>query len=356
LDYPEEPKLFRILLRQMKMDQAAILSVSSLKIGYRSGKKEKVLLTSLNANAGRGELIAVIGRNGIGKSTLLKTLTGLHPSLGGDIIFSGKNIRDYSRMELAMQVGYLSTEIVKVSNMKVYDLVALGRFPHINWLGKIDQENHEAIIDALKKTSMSKLSDSFVSEISDGERQRAMIARILAQDTSIMILDEPTAFLDIGSKYEILHLMNILSHKSGKTILFSTHDLNIAISQSDKIWLILEDKLLEGAPEDLLMDGAFDHLFDSSPVRFDSANGTFSFINEIKNKIYIEGVGIRRQWVEKAIKRAGFLPSDLKTLPYIIIPENNKNEYQLSTQDSVRYFGSIYELVRYLGTEVIITS
>ena len=167
-------------------------------------------------------------------------------------------------MDLAQKVGYISTEIVKVSNMRVYDLVALGRFPHTNWIGKIDMKDHEAIMDAIEKTSMKPLYRKFVSELSDGERQKAMIARILAQDTGIMIMDEPTAFLDIGSKYEILHLMHHLSDKSNKTIIFSTHDLQMAISQSDKIWLILDNELIEGAPEDLMIAGAFDHLFDSS--------------------------------------------------------------------------------------------
>jgi len=241
----------------MEINLTEILSLNSLKIGYVSGNNKKVLLPPLNACAKNGELIAVIGRNGIGKSTLLRTLAGLQPSLGGEIIFNGKNITGYSRIDLAQNVSYISTEIVRVSNMSVYDLVALGRFPHTNWLGKINKENHEAIMDALNKTSMSGFCDRFVSELSDGERQRAMIARILAQDTGLMIMDEPTAFLDIGSKFEILNLMHLLSQKYGKTIIFSTHDLHMAISQSDKIWLVLNNGLIGGAPEDLMIEGAF---------------------------------------------------------------------------------------------------
>ncbi|MEI6049870.1 MAG: ABC transporter ATP-binding protein [Bacteroidota bacterium] len=339
---------------KMKMNLTEILSLDSLKIGYVQGKHERVLLPPLNGCARSGEIIAVIGRNGIGKSTLLRTLTGLQPSLGGEILFSGKNIRDYSRMELAQKVGYISTEIVKVSNMRVYDLVALGRFPHTNWIGKIDSENHEAIMDVLEKTSMAGFCNRFVSELSDGERQRAMIARILAQDTGIMIMDEPTAFLDIGGKYELFHLMHLLSEKGKKTIIFSTHDLYMAISQSDKIWLILENELVEGAPEDLMIDGAFDHLFDSSPVQFNSENGTFSFRSEEKGRIYIEGAGIRKHWVEKAIRRVGFASSEIKTIPYIIIPEGNKSEYQITTFNSVKQFGSIYDLVSFLSNGDII--
>jgi len=330
-----------------------ILTLNSLKIGYVSGRSENVLLPPLTACANKGELIAVIGRNGIGKSTLLRTLMGLQPSLGGEIQYSCKNIRDYSRMDLAQKVAYISTEIVKVSNMSVYDLVALGRFPYTNWRGKIDTKNHEVIMDAIEKTAMSAFCNRFVSELSDGERQKAMIARILAQDTEIIVMDEPTAFLDVGSKYEILHLMHLLSHKSEKTIIFSTHDLHMAISQSDKIWLMLDNKLIEGAPEDLMIEGAFDHLFDSSPVKYNSENGTFSLRSEEKGRIYVEGDGICRHWTEKAINRAGFSLSAVKTIPYIIIPSGNNKEWKLTTDISSVEFRSIYELVSFLSKEDI---
>jgi iron complex transport system ATP-binding protein len=335
------------------MNLTEILSLNSLKIGYVSGRHDNILLPPLNASANRGELIAVIGRNGIGKSTLLRTLTGLQPLLGGEIFYDGINIREYSRMDLAQKVGYISTEIVKVSNMSVYDLVALGRFPHTNWIGRIDTKNHEAIMDAIAKTSMLGFCEKFVAELSDGERQRAMIARILAQDTGIMIMDEPTAFLDIGSKYEILHLLHVLSQKSKKTIIFSTHDLHMAISQSDKIWLMADNKLMEGAPEDLMLIGEFDHLFDSSPVQFSSENGTFSFRSEEKGSIYLEGDGIRRHWTEKAINRAGFSASEVKTTPYILIPSGNNKNWYLSTHDVTQEFGSIYELVSWLRKKEI---
>ena len=337
----------------MNMNLTEILSLNSLKIGYASGRNENLLLPPLNACANKGELIAVIGKNGIGKSTLLRTLAGLQPSLGGDILYSGKNIRDYSRKDLAQKIGYISTEIVKVSNMRVYDLVALGRFPYTNWIGKIDLKNHEVITDAIEKTGISTLSGRFISELSDGERQKAMIARILAQDTGIMVMDEPTAFLDIGSKFEILHLMHLLSQNSGKTIIFSTHDLNVAMSQADKIWLILDNRLLEGAPEDLMIKGSFDHLFDSSVVQFNSENGTYSFRSEDRGAINVTGDGIFRHWTEKAINRAGFSVSEEKSAPYLRVPSENNNNWQLLAGSSVREFVSVYELVNWLSTEYI---
>jgi iron complex transport system ATP-binding protein len=335
----------------MKRETDEILSLCSLKIGYAAGRNVNLLLPPLSANVQRGELIAVIGRNGIGKSTLLRTLAGLQPSLGGDIYYSGKNIRDYSRKDLAQTIGYISTEIVKVNSMSVYDLVALGRFPYTDWFGRIDSNNHKIIADAIEKTGMSALTGRFISELSDGERQKVMIARILAQDTGIMVMDEPTAFLDIGSKFEILHLMHLLSQKNGKTIIFSTHDLNVAMSQADKIWLILDNQMLEGAPEDLMLRGAFDHLFDSSAVQFDSEHGTYSFLTENRGVINISGEGIFLHYTKKAISRAGFSVSEKIAQPYLKVPSGNNSNWLHVDGSSVQEFGSIYEYISWINRE-----
>jgi iron complex transport system ATP-binding protein len=329
----------------MKQKLEMMLTIEALKIGYKTGSGEKVVLQELNSTARKGELIAIIGKNGAGKSTLLRTITGLQPSLGGKINYEGKSILDYSRMELAQKVGYVSTEIVRASNMSVYDLVALGRFPYTDWTGRINKENHRLIIDAIENAGMMPLCSRYVSELSDGERQRAMIARILAQDTGLMVMDEPTAFLDIGSKYEILQLLHNLSRQAGKTIIFSTHDLHMAISQADKIWLLNGLKLMEGAPEDLMIKGDFDHIFDSSTVRYNSDHGTFTFSSNERGRIYIEGKGILRHWTEKAVNRAGFAVAAEKTDPFVTIPAGDCKNWRLITHESISEFSSIYELI-----------
>jgi iron complex transport system ATP-binding protein len=333
----------------MKKDPQEILSIYDLRIGYAGRRDEKVLLPPLTASAKRGEMIALVGRNGTGKSTLLRTLAGLQPSLGGDITYGGKSIREYSRTELARTIGYISTEIVRVTNMRVYDLVSLGRFPYTNWYGKIDKTNNDIITDSIEKTGMSSLSWRFISELSDGERQKAMIARILAQDTGILVMDEPTAFLDIGSKFEILHLMHLLSQKNGKTIVFSTHDLNVAMSQADKIWLIVDNKMIEGAPEDLMLQGAFDNLFDSSAFRYNSENGTYAFNTETRGEIYIDGEGIMLHYTKKALNRAGFSVREGEGLPLLKLPSGSSNSWQLIDGDSVREFASIYEFISWIS-------
>jgi iron complex transport system ATP-binding protein len=336
----------------MKKDLKQILSVESLEIGYVSGKKKNVLLPPLNSSAREGELIAIIGRNGIGKSTLLRTLAGIQMKLGGNVSFFGKDISDYSGTELALKVGYISTEAVRVANMSVYDLVSIGRFPYTNWIGKINAEDHRIIMQALEMTSMSLFCHKYISELSDGERQKAMIARILAQDTGLMIMDEPTAFLDIGSKYEILHLMHQLTRHSGKTIIFSTHDLQSAVSQSDKIWLLLDAQLREGAPEDLMIDGAFDHLFESSHVKFNSSDGSFSFKGSERAAFYVEGRGLMKHWTEEALKREGFKVVKEMTDPFIKLSSAGRKVWTVESGDSSVEFFSVYDLIGYLSLEV----
>jgi iron complex transport system ATP-binding protein len=329
-----------------------ILSFESLLIGYISGKTTKILLPPLNARAFQGELIAMIGQNGIGKSTLLRTLTGLQVAIDGTIIINGKSIKNYSRIDFAQHIGYISTEPVRVSNMKVYDLVALGRFPHTNWLGKLTGTDHAIIMDAIEKVGMQQFINNYVTELSDGERQRVMIARVLAQDTDLLVMDEPTAFLDIKSKYEIVHLLHDLSKKRGKTIVFSTHDLNIAVSESDKIWLILKESFEEGAPEDLIIGGAFDELFKDSLVRFNQADGSFTFRNEFKGNFNLKGEGIGRLWTEKALNRAGYSISDnIEKLQIKVVNLNSRYRWLVDKGEIRKEFNSVYDLVSWLSVQ-----
>jgi iron complex transport system ATP-binding protein len=329
-------------------DHDDILSFKSLRIGYKNGRNVKVILPPLTAGARKGELIAIIGRNGIGKSTLLRTLAGLHPPLEGEISYGGMNVREYSKKDLAQIIGYISTEMVRVNSMRVYDLVALGRFPYTNWFGKIDDKDHRIIMDSIEKTGLTALTERFISELSDGERQKAMIARILAQDADIMVMDEPTAFLDIGSKFEILHLMHLLTQKNGKTIIFSTHDLNVALSQADRIWLILSDGMEEGSPEDLMLRGAFENLFDTSVMKYDPDNGTYSFVSDSRGDIYVEGTGIMLHYTRKALNRAGFRAMDGNQQPSLKVPSGDNKLWFFTTNDQTNSFASLYEFVSWI--------
>jgi iron complex transport system ATP-binding protein len=329
----------------MYNDIIKVIELDCLKIGYPSGNRSDPILPPLSAISSGGELIAVIGRNGIGKSTMLRTIAGLQPSLGGEVLISGKTISGYSRMELARKIGYISTEVIKVNNMSVFDLVALGRFPHTNWLGNLVQEDRLAIETSITRTGLSALRNRNILEISDGERQKAMIARVLAQDTDLMIMDEPTAFLDIASKYEIIRLMLELT-RDGKTIIFSTHDFNIAVNQADKIWLMSDNRLIEGAPEDLVLRGEFEHLFDSSIVQFSKTDGGFSFQHESRGSVSVKGEGIMLKWTERALLRAGYTLSDSLSELTVRVPSKTGEEWLLISDSSSTAFRTIYDLIR----------
>lgn len=327
-----------------------ILSFESLLIGYKAGQNRNILLPPLNASAFQGELIAVVGQNGIGKSTLLRTLAGIQKTIGGLILLKGKRLEEYKGYNLAQNIGYISTESVRVSNMKVFDLVSLGRYPHTNWMGKFDRKDRELVSDAIEKVGMTHLTARYINELSDGERQRAMIARVLAQDTDILVMDEPTAFLDIRSKYEIVHLLHDLSKNKRKTIIFSTHDLVTAISESDKIWVTLKELFIEGAPEDLILNGAFDKIFKGSSVNFSASDGSFTFRREMHGKVFVEAEGIEKYWMGKAANRAGYeISSNPADAELKITLGNDNKKWIVSTDSSSMEFGSIYELVNWLN-------
>ena len=324
-----------------------ILSIQSLAIGCMRGRRKLQILPPLNASACMGELVAVLGRNGIGKSTLLRSVAGLQKTLEGTVLINNEDSGHYSRLELARSVGYISTEIVRVSHMRVYDLVALGRFPYTDWTGRIDRRTDEIINKSINKAGLKDFGDRFISELSDGERQRAMIARVLAQDTDIMIMDEPLAFLDISGKFGIVKLMKELS-SAGKTIVFSTHDFNIALNNADKIWLITNSNLIQGAPEDLWLANYFEYLFDSEHTGFNPEDGSFNFSSVKMGKLHIEGGTKRlRNWTVKALKRNGFDISDQKTTPYIRVLDGNDG-WSLITNDEVLDFKTLYDLLQRL--------
>ena len=329
----------------------SILNIDNLEIGYPSKKDlNNILFKEINLTGNSGELIALIGKNGIGKSTLLRNIAGLQKPISGNISFYNKLLNNYKRTDFARMVSFVSTEIVHVSNLKVFDLVALGRFPHTNWMGKLQTVDIVKSNSALEMVGMSSFINKNIDEISDGERQRVMIARTLAQDTKIIVLDEPTAFLDLPNKYEIVHLLNKLSKEENKTVLFSTHDLNIAIQEADKIWLMLDDKIIEGAPEDLILNEIFNKLFENSNLNFDKIKGDFRMKRKHTEKIGLTGEGTYFTWTKKAMERLGFsVHKDKVDIHNVKIETGNKFCNWILTTDKKEFvFKSIYDLSLYL--------
>jgi len=332
-----------------------IVDIQNLEIGYPGSKNESnSLFKNINLAASEGELIAVIGKNGVGKSTLLRNIAGLQNSIQGDIFLNNKEISTYQRSEFARLVSFVSTEIVNIHNLSVFDLVALGRFPHTNWFGKLETKDLKSVSKALEMVGMKSFANKNINEISDGERQRVMIARTLAQDTPVIVLDEPTAFLDLPNKYEIVHLLNTLSKNENKTILFSTHDLNIAIQEADKIWLMLDKNILEGAPEDLILNETFNHTFENSSLNFDKLKGDFRIKRKHDIKIGLTGDGIYYTWTKKALERMNFsVEKGNESIHFITLELINETcIWKYKNQNGSVAFNTIYDLSKYLEFQV----
>ena len=323
------------------------LDIKNLSVGYR----RRVILGNLNLSAGESELVALIGRNGVGKSTLMRTIARLQPALSGEITISGKPLGQFSRNELASVLSIVSTENVSVSHLTVRQLVSFGRFPYTNWIGKLTAADVALVEEAMQLTGISSLGDKNMQEISDGERQRAMIARTLAQDTNLILLDEPTAFLDMPNKYEILNLLQRLTRTKQKTILFSTHDLNIAMLEADKLWLMIDGELYDGAPEDLALNRQFARMFDGTGLQFDDSKGEFNIKRKKMKPITVAGKGKTFFWTKKALERLGFAVRKLENEnnAEIVVSENTSTLWTLNRYDNQFKFSSIYELSKYLS-------
>ena len=327
------------------------ISVKDLSIGFTRGAKEPVILRKgINFSAQHGEMVALIGGNGIGKSTLLRSLAGFQDCLAGEFTINGILVKQYSNQERARLISFVSTEIVKVANMTVSDMVALGRFPYTNWYGKLSRTDEGMVHDAIRNVGMLNFANKPITRISDGERQRAMIARALAQDTPIIILDEPTAFLDVSNKYEIFHLLQVLAKEKGKTIVLSTHDLNIALREVDKFWILLENENFEGSPEDSVLNGNFEKLFSNSHIGFDHYEGEYYFMKEFREKVKIIGEGNPARWTFRAFNRMGYqiVTDAVPDFKVNVYEDKGKILWEVE-KDSLRHvYASVYEMLHAL--------
>ncbi|MDR1866218.1 MAG: ABC transporter ATP-binding protein [Bacteroidales bacterium] len=332
-----------------------MLHLSDLSIGYR----KHALLSHIRLSAAEGELVALIGRNGTGKSTLMRTIARLQPKLSGEVLLSGKPAESYSRSDWAEKLSIVSTETVGELHLTVRQLVAFGRFPYTNWIGKLTEKDIAAVEEAMQLVDMAHLAGKNLHETSDGERQRAMIARTLAQDTGVILLDEPTAYLDMPNKYEVIRLLHHLTRNKGKTIIFSTHDLNIAMQEADKLWLITGNRLQEGAPEDMALNRQLEQLFEASSLHFDDSNGEFKIKRTNLPVVALYGEGKNAFWTQKALERTGFsvLPGKDDTAAgqenfSVSVSERHPPVWTLHRNGEELQADSIFELCRQLNKSV----
>ena len=261
------------------MKKETIISTHDLSIGYKTKKETIVIAENLNLELTSGKLITLVGANGIGKSTLLRTLTGIQKPIDGEVLLHEKNLKSYETLELAQNLSLVLTEKLPPSNLTVFELIALGRQPYTNWLGKLSDEDISTVNLVMKLTQIEHLADKKHFEISDGQLQKVMIARALAQETSIIILDEPTTHLDLFHKVSVFKLLKKLSKETNKCILFSTHDIDLAIQLSDEMIVMTEENIVQDQPCNLISKGIFNSLFKDETITFDSKKGKFVIQN-----------------------------------------------------------------------------
>lgn len=252
-----------------------ILTTSNLCVGYSSKKEIKTIASNINLTLKKGELIALIGANGIGKSTLLRTLIGIQPPLSGAVILNGKNILDYDSISFAQNLSIVLTEKLPPSILTVFEIIALGRQPYTNWLGNLSDNDISKINEAMELTQITSLANKKHYEISDGQLQNVLVARALAQDTPLIILDEPTTHLDLLHKVSLFKLLKKLAKDTNKCILFSTHDIDMAIQISDEMIIMTENNVVQDQPCNFISKGNFDTLFKDEHIAFDSEKGKF---------------------------------------------------------------------------------
>ena len=260
----------------------------------------------LDLSVRAGEMVCLIGPNGSGKSTLLRTLCGLQPAIAGQSFVNGMDIQNISNHERALLISLVLTDRIEVEHATVKAIIAMGRHPYSNWWGNTSEEDDAKVDEAIRLVHLEQKADSLLTELSDGERQRVMIAKAFVQDTPIIILDEPTAHLDLPNRVEIMLLLHKLAHETGKSIVISTHELDIALQAADRIWLMTEKGVEVGVPEDLVLNGNFSEAFMNNNFIFNPSNGNFSMNYRLTKEVEVSGHKTRLYWTLRALARAGY--------------------------------------------------
>ena len=327
-----------------------ILSTRGLTIGYPSKRGALTLESNLDIKVHNGELVCLIGPNGCGKSTLMRTIAGLQRPLAGDTFIADVDVKSIKPHQFARLLSLVLTDNINVGSMTVMDVVSIGRYPYTNYFARLKASDHEMIEQALTSVHLSAYKHRFFNELSDGEKQRVMIAKALAQDTPLIILDEPTAHLDLPNRVEIMNILKQLAKNTNKAILLSTHELDLALQTADTLWLMHKDQdLKNGTPEDLVLSGMFEQVFQSHAFDFDKLSGSFRVVHPTKGKISLDEKGVYGTWTRRALEREGYEVVNDPDLPIGV--QYTQGQWKLMIHSQAFLCQNIYELLRTLRDE-----
>ena len=329
------------------MEKKIVIQGKDLSIGYRTGKKEKIVHQHLNFQLHAGELTCLLGANGAGKSTLLRTLSASQPSLAGELHMLNKPVSEYTEKERSRTIGVVLTDKTFTGGLSVYELVALGRQPHTGFFGRLTKEDRRIVEEAMENVGIAHKAKNYTAELSDGERQKVMIAKALVQECPLILLDEPTAFLDVVSRIEIMHLLHRLAIEQDKAILLSTHDIEQALVLSDKLWLLTKGEGLQyGVTEDIILSHRMDSLFPHKDIRFDYDHGVYYPTVEGHRKVCVTCEDkTLLHWTLNALNRHGYQCSSIVQEGMPHIKATSAKEFEISTPGESKTCSSFEEML-----------
>ncbi len=323
-----------------------VLHTGDLTVGYRNKKEVKELIKDINVSLKSGELVCLLGQNGVGKSSLLRTLLYLQPALSGKVFLLDKELTEYSSLDVAKRVSLVLTDPIQTGNLTVTELVALGRSPYTTWTGQLSTEDREKVQWAIDSTRINYIENKRLYELSDGQLQKALIARAIAQEGELIILDEPTAHLDMNNRVEIMRLLKELTKTTGKAILVATHELQLTLQLADQLWLTnFNQPLISGTPEDLALSGKLEETYYHEGFEFDIKTGRAALAAKGETPVVLTGEDDWLYWTTNMLQRIGFFISENAELK---ISQTTDGFWQAENPEGIKKFQSIQDLVAWL--------
>jgi iron complex transport system ATP-binding protein len=349
MDYSGQEKFKNIILMMKKeyIDDIQ-LKISNLSIGYRLSKERITLLQeNLNLNLCKGDLICLIGPNGCGKSTLIRSLASLQQPLNGSVTYNGLDIKKMSLSSRSDLFSIVLTDRSAVDSITVFEIVALGRYQSSSWLGTLNEKDRQKIVWAIGEVGLTGFEDRMYGTLSDGEKQRAYIAKALSSDAPVMLLDEPTAHLDIPNRVEVMTLLQRLTRELEYSVILSTHDLDLALQMADEIWLMMPNKgVYDGTPEELLHSRYLDEVFGNEILRFNPHSGNFVVVTKNKVPARAKGEGKMLEITIQAMRRLGYVFNE-NAIPVVSV-EVEKDKWLIEHDGNTIRFISLTDTCRYL--------